>query len=301
MSRVFLTDICSSIVDCVNKTAPTVDFETPYKMLRTSNIKNGQIHIDDLKCVTQEVYKKWCRRIIPEAGDIILTREAPLGEVGMLKEWKNLFLGQRLMLYRVDESKANKDFVLYSFQCSNIQTQIRALASGSTVEHMRVPDAEKITIELPERLVQDQVALVLSAYDKLIDNNNRRITILEEMAQRLYREWFVHFRFPGHKNIPMVESELGMIPEGWEVSDIESCCDVLRRGISPKYNDDAVGIVINQKCIRDFSINLELARHQERVFPKELQVKNGDVLINSTGVGTLGRVAQMYRLVVYVI
>lgn len=188
MSRVLLNDICSDIVDCVNKTAPTVDFETPYKMLRTSNVRDGKIFIDDLKCVTREVYEKWNRRIVPQTGDIILTREAPLGEVGMLRDWVNLFLGQRLMLYRVDESKANNKYVLYSFQCHDIQSQISALASGSTVQHMRVPDAEKITIELPSRLQQDRIAFVLSSYDELIYINDRRIVILEEMAQRLYRK-----------------------------------------------------------------------------------------------------------------
>ena len=67
--------------------------------------------------------------------------------------------------------------------------------------------------------IQQKIASILSAYDDLIENNTRRIQILEEMAQRIYHEWFVHFRFPGHENVKMVESELGMIPEGWEVKN----------------------------------------------------------------------------------
>ena len=81
---------------------------------------------------------------------------------------------------------------------------------------------EKIVISLlpPPLLLQHKIASILSAYDDLIENNTRRIKILEEMAQIIYNEWFVKFRFPGHENVKMVESELGMIPEGWEVKKL---------------------------------------------------------------------------------
>ena len=75
-------------------------------------------------------------------------------------------------------------------------------------------------VSLPPLPVQRRIADILSAYDDLIENNNRRIAILEEMAQNLYREWFVHFRFPGHEHVKMVDSELGPIPEGWEVKKL---------------------------------------------------------------------------------
>ena len=70
---------------------------------------------------------------------------------------------------------------------------------------------------MPDRFIQDKIAAVLSAYDDLIENNTRRIAILEEMARRIYEEWFVRFRFPGHEQVRMVESELGLMPEGWQV------------------------------------------------------------------------------------
>ncbi len=82
-----------------------------------------------------------------------------------------------------------------------------------------------IPFDLPPLPVQRRIADILSAYDDLIENNNRRIAILEEMAQNLYREWFVHFRFPGHEHVKMVDSELGPIPEGWEVSTIGGVSD----------------------------------------------------------------------------
>ena len=98
-------------------------------------------------------------------------------------------------------------------------------------------------IALPSRAMQDQIAGILSAYDDLIENNQRRIKILEEMARSLYREWFVHFRFPGHDKVKMVSSPLGPIPQGWEVKPLEELATVTM-GLSPKgdtYNEEENG------------------------------------------------------------
>ena len=142
---------------------------------------------------------------------------------------------------------------------------------------------------------QRKIAAILSAYDDLIENNTRRIAILEDMARLLYREWFVNFCFPGHHHVPMVDSPLGPIPEGWEPITVRDVSSYINRGVSPTYADKSSSLVINQKCIRDSRLNLEHARtHTSRV-PSDKHVRFGDVLINSTGIGTLGRVAQVYR------
>jgi type I restriction enzyme S subunit len=224
-----LDEVCESIIDCVNKTAPRVDYVTPYKMIRTTNVRNGWVSLESVKCVEKEVYEKWVRRQRPEKGDVILTREAPLGEAGMLRSDEKVFLGQRLVSYRANPHKLDNRFLLYGFQGQFLQTQIKALGSGSTVEHMRVPDAKRLKILLPSLKVQREVGAILFAYDDLIENNTRRIKILEEMARRLYEEWFVHFHFPGHEEASFKESELGRIPEEWEVGTLQDVI-VLQRG-----------------------------------------------------------------------
>jgi len=128
-----------------------------------------------------------------------------------------VFLGQRLVSYRANPAKLDNRFLLYAFQGRDVQAQVKGLGSGATVEHMRVPDCEKLTLSLPPLSEQRRIASILSAYDDLIENNTRRIAILEEMARRIYEEWFVRFRFPGHEQVKMLESELGLIPEGWKV------------------------------------------------------------------------------------
>jgi type I restriction enzyme, S subunit len=219
--RVLISDVCVAIVDCVNRTAPVVNRQTPYKMIRTTNVRSGWIDLSDTRYVTEETYKRWTRRQLPKRGDIVLTREAPLGEVGMIRTNEPVFLGQRLVSYRTDPGKLDNRFLLYSFQAHDLQAQIKALGSGATVEHMRVPDAKKLTLLLPPIDVQRQIGSILSAYDDLIENNTRRIAILEEMARALYWEWFVHFRFPDHEHVPFVDSPLGPIPEGWKVGKLE--------------------------------------------------------------------------------
>ena len=135
---------------------------------------------------------------------------------------------------------------------------------------------------------------ILGAYDDLIENNTRRIAILEEMAQRLYEEWFVRFRFPGHEQARLVDSPLGPIPERWEVTDLGTMTSFINRGLAPRYDEEGGSLIINQRCIRNQRLDLGPARRQSKAIPSEKLVCFGDVLVNSTGVGTLGRVAQVY-------
>lgn len=206
-----LKQLCSEIVDCVNKTAPTSDVPTPYKMLRTSDIRGGKINLENLNCVTKEVYEKWTRRGKLQKGDVIFTREAPLGEVGLVREEKNYFLGQRLVLFRANNKMCDGRFLMYSLLWHDNKQAIISKGVGSTVAHLRVPECENIEIKVPDLDAQHRIADILSAYDDLIENNQKQIKLLEEAAQRLYKEWFVDLRFPGHENTKIVDG----VPEGW--------------------------------------------------------------------------------------
>lgn len=286
-----LKQLCSEIVDCVNKTAPTSDVPTPYKMLRTSDIRDGKINLENLNCVTKEVYEKWTRRGKLQKGDVIFTREAPLGEVGLVREEKNYFLGQRLVLFRANNKMCDGRFLMYSLLWHDNKQAIISKGVGSTVAHLRVPECENIEIKVPDLDVQHRIADILSAYDDLIENNQKQIKLLEEAAQRLYKEWFVDLNFPGHENTKIVDG----VPEGWSKSTVSEVSAVLRRGISPKYNEKARGIVINQKCIRQTIVSYDEARTQEKKYPAELEMMESDIVICSTGAGTLGRVGQIFE------
>jgi type I restriction enzyme S subunit len=198
-------------------------------MLRTTNVRNGYVDAENVRYVTEDTYKKWTRRLVPKRGDIILTREAPLGDVGKIRTDETVFLGQRLYHFRPDPKKLDADFLLYSLMGNDLQSQIKSFGSGSTVEHMRLEDIPSLEINVPPLPIQRRIAGILSAYDELIENSQRRIKILESMARALYREWFVHFRFPGHESVPRVPSTMGEIPQGWETGRLDDVM-VLQRG-----------------------------------------------------------------------
>jgi type I restriction enzyme S subunit len=198
-------------------------------MMRTTNVKNGRVDLSAVRFVDESTYLRWARRGEPREGDIVLTREAPLGEVGMLTDADGVFLGQRLVLYRPDPDKTDRRFLLHAMRSPSVQAQIRAFGSGATVEHMRVPDCAELLIESPDVSEQRRIGAVLSAFDQLIEINERRIELLEDLAGSLYREWFVRYRFPSHEDVEFADSEIGMIPAGWEAGRLDDHV-VLARG-----------------------------------------------------------------------
>ena len=228
--------LCKEIIDCVNKTAPISPTPTKYKMLRTSDIKNGRINLDNLNCVSYEIFEKWTRRGKLEKGDIIFTREAPLGEVGLVKNPDNYFLGQRLVLFRANQDVCDNRFLLYALMHHDNKQAIIAKGVGSTVLHLRVPECEKITISAPELPEQRRIADILTAYDDLIENNRKQIKLLEEAAQRLYKEWFVDLRFPGHEHTKIVDG----VPEGWETTTLGDICSIRKEMLPPSKIDAGV-------------------------------------------------------------
>jgi len=182
------------------------------------------------------------------------------------------------------------EFLFYALLAR--REHIRDLASEASHGTKRLETDVLSAFEIPvprTRSVQHRVVAVLSAYDDLIENNRRRMALLEEAARQLYREWFVRLRFPGHEHTRVTNG----VPEGWRRKLVEQLTSFLNRGIAPHYDDEAEGMVINQKCIRGGRFDLSLARHQSREFKPDRQVQHGDVLVNSTGEGTLGRVAQV--------
>jgi type I restriction enzyme, S subunit len=189
-----ISDICESIIDCVNKTAPICNEPTPFKMIRTTNIRFGKVDLSSVRFVDEDTYKKWTRRQIPNVGDILFTREAPMGEVGMLLSDEKVFLGQRIVSYRVDNNKVEKDFILYAFQSNDIKDQIRTLASGATVQHLRVPHTKSFEISVPPLKEQKVIVKNLDALSaetkKLEAIYQQKIEDLEELKKSVLQKAF---------------------------------------------------------------------------------------------------------------
>ena len=267
-----LKQLCSEIVDCVNKTAPTSDVPTPYKMLRTSDIRDGKINLENLNCVTKEVYEKWTRRGKLQKGDVIFTREAPLGEVGLVREEKNYFLGQRLVLFRANNKMCDGRFLMYSLLWHDNKQAIISKGVGSTVAHLRVPECENIEIKVPDLDAQHRIADILSAYDDLIENNQKQIKLLEEAAKRLYKEWFVDLRFPGHENTKIVDG----VPEGWNWCKLE---DAIQLDPKVTLTKERMKQFIPMSALSTSSMVLDESQFTETTSNSGSKFQNGDTLL----------------------
>ena len=298
-----LNDVCELIVDCEHKTAPTQ--ETGYPSIRTPNIGRGNLILDKVKRVSEETYKKWTKRAIPKTDDLILAREAPVGNVAIIPRNLKVCLGQRTVLIRPNKNKIHSHYLCYLLLGDEVQGKISSLSNGATVHHLNMGDIRNLELpQLPPLHTQSKIAFILSAYDDLIENNTRRIKILESMAQTIYQEWFVKFRFPGHKQVKMVKSDLGLIPEGWEVYKLGNITTEIidYRGKTPKklgsdWSDSGVMAISAKNIKQGRLVSLEKSKFvDEQLYKKWMksELQQGDILMTSEA--PLG---ELYYLVEY--
>ena len=205
-----LSDVCEFIVDCPHSTAP--DEGKGYPLIRTPNVGKGRLDLNGVHRVSESVYKQRIQRGAPRANDLIFAREAPAGNVALVQENQTVCLGQRTVLIRPNVQKVNPQYLVYYLLSPKPQYELLGTANGATVAHVNLPAIRNLKIELPEKSVQDKIGTILVSYDDLIENNQKQIKLLEEAAQRLYKEWFVDLRFPGHENTEIVDG----VPEGWQ-------------------------------------------------------------------------------------
>lgn len=206
-----LSDI-STIFDCEHKTAPLSSKGFP--SIRTPNVGKGRLILNNVNLVDEKTYKLWTRRAIPEYKDLILAREAPVGNVAIIPKNIRVCLGQRTVLIKIKHDVICSEYLNYLLNSKDLNEYLINISNGVTVGHLNVSDIRNLKLpNIPKIEIQKKIASILSAYDDLIENNNKRIAILEKMAEELYREWFVRLRFPEHEKTKIVKG----IPEGWEV------------------------------------------------------------------------------------
>lgn len=212
--RTKLNDICELIVDCPHSTEP--DEGQGYPIIRTPNIGAGYLNLDGVQRVGEEAYNRRNVRAIPQAGDLILAREAPAGNVGIIPDGIKVCLGQRTVLIRPDRRQVYPYYLNYYLNAPKQRYRLLSNSNGATVSHVNMPIIRNLPVDLPDLDTQRCIADVLAAYDKLIENNRKQIKLLEEATQRLYKEWFVDLRFPGHETTPIVNG----LPEGWRYGEL---------------------------------------------------------------------------------
>ena len=237
-----LEDVCELIADCPHTTAP--DEGKGYPLIRTPNVGKGRLLLEGVHRVSKDIYDKRNMRAIPQKDDIIFAREAPAGNAALIREGQEVCLGQRTVLIRPDCEKVFPEYLVYYLLAPEQQYKLLGTANGVTVAHVNLPVIRKMPIELPDIDVQQKIAGYISIYDDLIENNQRQIKLLEEAAQRLYKEWFVDLRFPGYEDCKIVDG----VPVEWEKKKLDEIADVIM-GQSPKsefYNKEHKGLPFHQ-------------------------------------------------------
>ncbi len=204
-----LNDICEFIVDCPHSTAP--DEGEGYPIIRTPNVGRGRLILDGVQRVSKATYDKRNIRAVPQKDDIIFAREAPAGNAAIIRAGQEVCLGQRTVLIRPDKKKVCPQFLAYYILAPKQQYELLGTANGATVAHVNIPIIRNMPVNIPKIEIQERIAEILSSYDDLIENNKKQIKLLEETAERLYREWFVDLHFPGCEDVKIVDG----VPKGW--------------------------------------------------------------------------------------
>lgn len=196
--------------------------------LRSQNVLPFQLDLTSVKFISPEFHYK-LRKSALHPGDVIVVRTGYPGTACVVPAKLPTSNCADLVIIR-PSPELNPYYLAYIFNSTWGRSSVAGNLVGVAQQHFNICAAKEMLINLPPPSTQQKIASILSAYDDLIENNTRRIAILEEMAHSLYQEWFVHFRFPGHEKNRMVESELGMIPEGWEVKMIGDVIQTLGGG-----------------------------------------------------------------------
>lgn len=192
------------------------DSGTP--VINVRNIGFGDVREDNLEFIPEATVQR-LRGHLLEAGDIVFGRKGAVERHAFIRH-KHIgwFQGSDCLRLRIKSPLIVPRFLSYYFQTElHKQWMIKQCSHGSTMASLNQDIISRISFPLPSPQIQRKIAAILSAYDELIENNTRRIAILEEIAQAIYQEWFVHFRYPGYEKNKMVDSELGMIPGEWSV------------------------------------------------------------------------------------
>ncbi len=231
MRKIKLKDVCDRIT--VGHVGPMADKYAAegVPFLRSQNITAFRLNLEDIKYIPSEFHDK-LRKSALRAGDVAVVRTGYPGTACVIPD-KFPELNCADLVVITPSKELSPYYLAAIFNSAWGVASVAGNLVGVAQQHFNVGAAREMEISLPPRLTQDRIAGILSAYDELIENSQRRIRILESMARALYREWFVHFRFPGHENHPHVASLLGEIPEGWEVKPFTEVADVLSGG-TPK-------------------------------------------------------------------
>jgi type I restriction enzyme, S subunit len=231
------------------KSKQFTDDPSDVPLVKGANVHQGFVDWADSKYWPRNDSENYERYFL-EPDDVVLAMDRPWIEAGLKYSWIRPHNPKALLVQRVSRMRGthglDSRFLRFVIGSEQFTDYIKPIVTGINVPHISADQIKSFSFPLPPPITQRKIAAILSAYDDLIENNARRIAILEKMAQAIYREWFVNFRFPRHEKVKMVDSALGKVPEGWEVKPLKEVYRTSSGGTpSRKINEYYDGGTIN--------------------------------------------------------
>ena len=258
---------------------------------------DGRLDISEIKHIAEEHYLQWTRRVEPRTNHIVFSYEASLHRYAIIPEGFRGCLGRRLGLIRPNVDKVVPRFLHYYLLSTNWRSVVEThVVNGATVDRIPILRFPEFQIRIPDLHAQRSVVSILATYDDLIENNRRRIRLLEQKARLIYEEWFVRIRFPGHERVPIIDG----VPRGWKRKRVIDVADVLSGGTPKTTESDYWGGDIPFFTSKDAVDDVYVFDTERTITPAGLKNCNSNSYPKETvftaARGTVGKVnlAQMF-------
>lgn len=236
--KVRLEDCCYSISDGDHQPPPKAQQGIPFVTISNINSMN-QLDFSDTMFVPKEYYQSLDEKRKVRKGDVLYSVVGSFGIPVLIKEERPFVFQRHIAILRPKEDIVDSGFLFYTMLSRDFYAKADAVAIGAAQRTVSLGSLRNIKIDVPSLESQKHIADILSAYDDLIENNQKQIKLLEEAAQRLYKEWFVDLRFPGHENTKIVDG----VPEGWQWCKVRDVADINSSALPKNYKEDFIDYV----------------------------------------------------------
>lgn len=253
------------------------------KLITSKHLKGYYLDFESANWISSEDYEKVIARSSVEQWDILYSMIGTIGNVYLEKNPVVDYACKNVGIFKFGGNCNKAYWMYYYLKSPQAMEFIKAHLRGTTQLYVPLATLREMPVPVPDEEEMNKIVAILRTLDDKIQCSIKINDNLEQQAVALFKSWFVDFSLFG-----------GTVPENWEDTTLENITTLITRGIAPKYSDNSDQTVVNQKCIRNHTIDLSLARTHTPKAINEKWLKFGDLLINSTGDGTLGRVAQVW-------
>jgi len=245
--------------------------------IKGKHISGGVVDFSKCDFITSEAHADACKRVKPQRGDVLFSNIGSVGDTAVVDDDREFSI-KNVALFRPNSRKVDPRYFYYLVLNTEFRSNVMNVRSGSAQPFISLAALRSFEVSYVEDIrVQKRIAGILSAYDELIENGQRRIQILESMARTLYREWFVSYRFPGHETASFVRSPLGLIPNDWSVAKLDDIAQEIRRNV-PKGEIDGPTPYVGLEHIPRRSLALDAWDSVTELGSNKLAFKKGEVL-----------------------